>query len=113
MLDSSPAPAFEDEDMMAKLRKINGVPPVLPIIWQDWDSDPDTQRMTVAEEGFFFRFLRKQWVLGELPADPWRLSRMLNSKYETRTGLINLQLADIVTGSMVGRRSAPSSTAAS
>lgn len=68
---------------MAKQDKLERVPPIFPIIWQDWESDPDMQQMSVAEEGFFFRFLRKQWVLGELPADPWRLSRLLNTKYET------------------------------
>lgn len=62
---------------MSSFSKLDRVPPMMPIIWQDWDSSVDIQNMTVAEEGLFFRLLRKLWVLDELPADPWRLAQQL------------------------------------
>jgi hypothetical protein len=68
---------------MAKQDKLDRVPPYMPIVCCEWKGNRDIQRMTVAEEGFFVRFLLKQWELGDLPADPWLLSRLLNTNYRT------------------------------
>lgn len=69
---------FGSLSLAKKQDKLNRVPPYLPIVWQDWASSLDMQQMTFADEGFFFRFLRKQWELGELPADPYRLAKLLH-----------------------------------
>lgn len=68
---------------MAKQDKLERVPPILPILWQDWDSDPDIMGMSLPEEGFYFKFLKRQWVLGDLPADPWKLAKELKVNYRT------------------------------
>jgi hypothetical protein len=68
---------------MAKEDKLSRVPPYLPILWEDWDSDPDTSSMTDTQTGVFFKMLKKQWVIGRLPRDAWKLSREIKSSYET------------------------------
>lgn len=78
-----PRPSAVGQGSMAKQDKLERVPPIFPIIWQDWDSDPDVLSMTTVEEGLYFKLLKKQWVLGELPADPWKLSKLLGIQYRT------------------------------
>lgn len=70
---------------MAKPKTTTSIPPYIPIFWAEWDGSPDVQRMSLAEEAFYFRFLRKQWILDELPSDPWALSVLLHARYETTT----------------------------
>ena len=60
-----------------KQDSLERVPPYLPIIWQDWDSSIDIQNMSLAEEGIFFRLLRKLWVLDELSGTPRRLAQLI------------------------------------
>ena len=68
---------------MANNDKLDRVPPFIPIIWQDWASSLDIQSMSTSEEGLFNRFIHKQWVLGELPADPWALKKLLRVDHRT------------------------------
>jgi len=53
------------------------VPPYVPIIWQDWESSVECQAMSLAEEGIYFRIIRKLWVLDELPSKPSKLAQIV------------------------------------
>jgi len=54
---------------------MNRVPPFMPILWQDWESDPDTQSMSETQVGIFFKMLLRQWQIGSLPRNAWDLAR--------------------------------------
>jgi hypothetical protein len=68
---------------MSKQDKLDRVPPYLPIIWQDWLSDPDVRSMTMAQRGIFLEILLQQWVFGDVPRDPWKLSKDIKADYRT------------------------------
>jgi hypothetical protein len=48
---------------------MNRVPPFMPIIWQEWESNPDTGSMTDLQVGIFLKMLLRQWVVGSVPAN--------------------------------------------
>jgi hypothetical protein len=48
---------------------MNRVPPFMPILWQEWESGPDTSTMTDLQVGIFFKMLLRQWVVGSVPAN--------------------------------------------
>lgn len=62
---------------MSKKVQLERVPPYIPIIWQDWDSSIDIQNMSLAEEGIYFRLIRKLWELDELSGTPRRLAQLI------------------------------------
>ncbi len=68
---------------MAKQDKLNRMPPYLPIIVEDWQSDPDTQSMTDAQIGIFFKSLLYQWQTGSLPRNAWDFAKKIDSSYDT------------------------------
>ncbi len=68
---------------MAKQDKLNRMPPYLPIIVEDWQSDPDTQSMTDAQVGIFFKALLNQWQNGSLPRNAWDFAKKIDSSYDT------------------------------
>lgn len=68
---------------MAKQDKLNRMPPYLPIIVEDWQSDPDTQSMTDAQVGIFFKALLYQWQNGSLPRNAWDFAKKIDSSYDT------------------------------
>lgn len=63
--------------MSKKRDNLERVPPFIPIIWQDWDSSAACQLMSLAEEGIYFRLIRKLWVLDELPSKPSKLAHII------------------------------------
>jgi hypothetical protein len=60
-----------------KKDQLSRVPPFIPIIWQDWDSSIEIQNMSTAEEGIYFRLLRKLWEFDELAGTPRRLAQLI------------------------------------
>ena len=68
---------------MAKQDKLNRMPPYLPIIVEDWQSDPDTQSMTDAQIGIFLKALLHQWQNGSLPRNAWDFAKKIASSYDT------------------------------
>ncbi len=54
---------------------MNRVPPFMPVLWQDWESDPDTQSMSETQSGIFLKILLRQWQIGSLPRNAWDLAR--------------------------------------
>src|SRR5205814_3230210 len=50
-----------------------------------WYNSETVQKMTDAERGIFIQILVGCWIFGELPRDPWRLSKQLHTRYETTT----------------------------
>lgn len=64
---------------MSPVKKVvlERVPPYIPIIWQDWESSVECQAMSLAEEGIYFRIIRKLWVLDELPSKPSKLAQIV------------------------------------
>jgi len=68
---------------MSKQDKLDRVPPYLPIIWQDWLSDPDVRSMNMAQRGIFLEILLQQWVFGDVPRDPWKLSQDIKADHRT------------------------------
>ena len=48
---------------------MNRVPPFMPILWQDWESDPDISTMTDSQVGIHFKMLLRQWIVGSVPAN--------------------------------------------
>ncbi len=68
---------------MAKQKFINGVPPFLPIIVEDWVSDPDIQAMTLSQIGIFTKALIRQWQDGSLPRNAWDFAAKIEARYET------------------------------
>ena len=68
---------------MAKQDKLNRMPPYLPIIVEDWQSDPDTQSMTDAQIGIFLKALLHQWQNGSLPRNAWDFAKKIDSSFDT------------------------------
>src|SRR5277367_2489162 len=68
---------------MPKPRKIDGVPPTMPIDWRAWESSPVIQNMSDAQLGIALKIMLKQWVLGSLPHSAYRMANVLQSRYET------------------------------
>ena len=68
---------------MAKQDKLNRMPPYLPIIVEDWQSDPDTQSMTDAQIGVFLKALLHQWQNGSLPRNAWDFAKKIDSSFDT------------------------------
>ena len=68
---------------MAKQDKLNRMPPYLPIIVEDWQSDPDTQSMTDAQIGIFLKALLHQWQNGSLPCNAWDFAKKIDSSFDT------------------------------
>lgn len=69
--------------MSKKQELLNSVPPYMPIIIEDWQSDPDTQSMSDVQVGIFVKALFYQWQNGSLPRDPWKFAKKIDSRYET------------------------------
>jgi len=74
---------------MAKQDKLNRVPPYLPIIWQDWLSSGDVRSMTMAQRGIYVEILIRQWVLGSVPRDAWKLAKDIQADYKTTVRLLS------------------------
>jgi hypothetical protein len=63
--------------MSKRKDNLERVPPYIPLIWQDWESSVDCQGMSLAEEGIYFRLLRKLWIVDELPSKPNKLAQKI------------------------------------
>jgi hypothetical protein len=68
---------------MAKKKKIDGVPPFLPIDWRAWESSPLIGSMTDTQLGIALKIMLKQWVLGSVPRSAWELARQIRSDFNT------------------------------
>ena len=67
---------------MAKL-KIEGMPPYMPILVEDWQGSSTTQHMTDVQVGIAIKAMLKQWQIGSLPRSAWDFSREIKSDYHT------------------------------
>lgn len=68
---------------MAKQEKLDRVPPFIPLLWQDWLSSPSVRSMTLVQRGIYVEILIRQWVLGSLPRDAWKLAKDIQADYKT------------------------------
>jgi hypothetical protein len=73
---------------MAKQDKLNRVPPFLPLLWQDWLRSGDVRSMTMAQRGIYLEILVKQWVLGSVPRDAWKLAKGIQADYRATVRLL-------------------------
>jgi len=68
---------------MAKQELLNSIPAYMPIIIEDWQSDPNTQSMSDVQIGIYMKALFYQWQNGSLPRDSWKFAKKIDSRYET------------------------------
>ena len=57
--------------------KTNGIPPILPINWVDWLSDPHVQQMNETMWGVYFAILLELWQYDQIEFDHTTLTKRL------------------------------------
>lgn len=55
------------------------IPPILPINWQDWLTDPHVREMNETMQGVFFLIMLEQWQSGRIDYDPVVLARHIGA----------------------------------
>lgn len=60
------------------------VPPYLPLVWQEWISSIDIQKMSTSEEGIYLRLLLALWQYDQLVDRPAKIAQMVRIP-DTRT----------------------------
>ena len=79
--------------------------PWFPFYVAAWLGSPDVLAMRDAERGIYMQLLANVWLYGSVPADPWKLSQVLHTRYETTTKWLQKwsHLVAVVESSRSGR----------
>jgi hypothetical protein len=67
--------------MSNSFEKLNRVPPVLPIVWHEFN--PLIRTMNMTQRGVYFSMMLHQWLYDSLPWDAWQLPKAIGAEYKT------------------------------
>ena len=59
--------------------------PWIPIDVRKWLNSEDVTSMSDSERGIYSQIVFSLWLHGSLPVDPWKLSKLLQTRYESTT----------------------------